>query len=183
MTWVCRFLDSDVASTSRHAATAKADQASNGPSHPANHVCHPSQRPLPCHHHHSHFQHNHWPYFTIKIDNALLQTRQQCNPSSPPNRQPRKSHCLPWHQCWRCSTWNLFWQPTQPGNVFLYFFSPQMSTPAASWSSCLPMWFQGLLRTSVFFAPVRRRSRAFTTEALSFTEWSTGWCFFSKSWT
>lgn len=122
MTWVCRFLDSDVASTSRHAATAKADQASNGPSHPANHVCHPSQRPLPCHHHHSNFQHNHWPYFTIKIDNALLQTRQQCNPSSPPNRQPRKSHCLPWHQCWRCSTWNLFWQPTQPGNVFYTFF-------------------------------------------------------------
>ena len=66
---------------------------------------------------------------------------------------------------------------------FILFFSPQMSTPAASWSSCLPMWFQGLLRTSVFFAPVRRRSRAFTTEALSFTEWSTGWCLFSKSWT
>ena len=67
MTWVCRFLDSDVASTSRHAATAKADQASNGPSHPANHVCHPSQRPLPCHHHHSHFQHNHWPIFHSKL--------------------------------------------------------------------------------------------------------------------
>ena len=61
-------------------------------------------------------------YFTVKIDHALLQTRQQCNPCSPPNRQPRKSHCLPWHKCWRCSTWNLFWQPPQPGNVFLYFF-------------------------------------------------------------
>ena len=185
MTWVCRFLDSDVASTSRHAATAKADQASNGPSHPANHVCHPSQRPLPCHHHHSHFQHNHciglislskltMPYF--RQDNsatlAAHPTDNQENPivfldinvgGASPGTYSGNRH--------------------NQETFFILFFSPQMSTPAASWSSCLPMWFQRLLRTSVFFAPVRRRSRAFTTEALSFTEWSTGWCFFSKSWT
>ena len=179
MTWVCRFLHSDVASTSRHAATAKADQASNGPSHPANHVCHPSQRPLPCHHHNSHFQHNHWPIFHYQNWPCPTSDKTTVQPLQPTQPTTKKIPLSSLTSMLEVLLLGPILATATTRKRFFILFSPQMSTPAASWSSCLPMWFQGLLRTSVFFAPVRRRSRAFTTEALSFTEWSTGWCLFS----